>query len=178
LAGSGPLVNRLAGGWTTSALVDYYTGQPFRVGAANPYWPLWGNIYPQFNLTGFAHSNNPRKYVPVGAGEAPPQDFYMPASVATNPEPGVLPPSPYTSRLRCPGQANENATFLKNDKVGPDGKYNISIRMDFYNLFNRHYYNIQGCGGSSASIGASNFGQILGVGDNPRTGQFAIRLDF
>jgi hypothetical protein len=179
LATQGAVVNRLAGGWTAAGLFDYYTGQPFRVAAANPYWPLWGNIYPQFNLTGFKKPNNPGKYVPVGSGgTVPTQDYYMPSTVASNPAAGFLPLSPYTSRLRCPGQANENTTFLKNDKVGPDGKFNVSFRADFYNLFNRHYYNIQGCGGTSASIGSPTFGEILGVGDNPRQGQFAIRLDF
>ncbi|MGP8187375.1 MAG: carboxypeptidase regulatory-like domain-containing protein [Terracidiphilus sp.] len=174
-----PAVRTAIGGWTATALLDYYTGQPFRVGAANPYWPLWGDIYPQFNLTGYKGPSNPGKYVPVGSsGTVPAQDYYMPSSVASNPAAGYLPPSPYNSRLRCPGQANENTTFLKNDKVGPEGKYNLSLRMDFYNLFNRHYYNIEGCGGTSASIGSSSFGEILGVGDNPREGQFAIRLDF
>jgi hypothetical protein len=165
--------------WAATALLNYYTGQPFRVGAANPYWPLWGDIYPQFNLTSYKGPTNPGHYVPVGpSGTVPLQDYYMPSTVASNPSAGYLPPSPYNSRLRCPGEANENTTFLKNDKVGPDGKYNVSIRMDFYNVFNRHYYNIQGCGGNPASIGSPTFGEILGVQDNPRTAQFAIRLDF
>ncbi|MFZ2024120.1 MAG: TonB-dependent receptor domain-containing protein [Terracidiphilus sp.] len=174
-----PAVRTVIGGWTATTLVDYYTGQPFRVGAADPYWPLWGNIYPQFNLTGYKGPTNPGKYVPVGSSGTPPTyDFYMPSSVASNPAAGFLPLSPYTSRLRCPGQANENTTFLKNDKVGPDGKYNVSLRMDFYNLFNRHYYNIEGCGGNTAQIGSPTFGEILGVQDNPRSAQFAVRLDF
>jgi hypothetical protein len=167
------------GGWQTSGLVSYYTGQPFRVGAANPYWPLWADIYPQFNLNSYKGPTHPGHYVPVGSGgTVPAQDYYMSSAVASNPAAGYLPPSPYTSRLRCPGQANENVTFLKNNRVGPDGKYNLSMRMDFYNAFNRHYYNIQGCGGTSASIGSPTFGEILGVQDNPREGQFAIRLDF
>jgi hypothetical protein len=178
-AAQNPAVRTVIGGWTATTLLDYYTGQPFRVAASNPYWPLWGNIYPQFNLAGYKGPTNPGHYVPVGSsGVAPAQDFYMATTVATNPVAGVLPPSPYNSRLRCPGQANENTTFLKNDKVGPDGRYNISLRMDFYNLFNRHYYNIEGCGGNSASIGSSTFGEILGVQDNPRSAQFAVRLDF
>jgi len=102
----------------------------------------------------------------------------MPATVASNPDPGILPPSPTNSRLRCPGQANENSTLLKNERVGPEGKYVVSIRADFYNLLNRHYYNIDGCGGSHAAIDSANFGEITGVQDNPRQGQFAIRLDF
>ena len=179
LAAGTPVVRAIVGGWTLGGVVSYYTGQPFEVGAADPYWPLWGNIYPQFNLAGYKGPSSPKNYVPVGAnGTPPPQDFYMPSSVASNPAPGSLPPSPATSRLRCPGGANENSTLIKNNKVGPDGKYNLSVRLDFYNLFNRHYYNIQGCGGSRAAIDAGNFGEILGVQDNPRSGQFAIRLDF
>ena len=60
---------RAHGDWRLDCdeLVDYYTGQPFRVGAADPYWPLWGNIYPQFNLTGYKGPTNPGKYVPVGS---------------------------------------------------------------------------------------------------------------
>ena len=179
LANQNKVVNEIVGGWTVAGTVDYYTGQPFEVGAANAYWPLWGNIYPQFNLAGYTGPSNPRNYVPIGASATPPaQNFYMPASVASNPPVGVLPPSPSTSSLACPGQASENSSLLKNDRVGPDAKYRISLRVDFYNLFNRHYYNIEGCAGSRAAIGASNFGEILGVSDNPRQGQFAVRLDF
>jgi hypothetical protein len=179
LATQGPVVNSLVSGWTVAGVVNYYTGQPFMVGAANPYYPLWGNIYPVFNLFNYKGPSNPRRYVPVGSSDTPPpQDFYMPSTVASNPALGVLPPSPTNSKLRCPGQANENSTFLKNQRVGPEGKYVVSFRADFYNLFNRHYYNIEGCGGIRAGIGSSNFGEILGVQDNPRQGQFAIRLDF
>jgi hypothetical protein len=184
LATQGPLVNTLVNGWTIGGLVSYYTGQPFEVSASDAYWPLWGNIYPQFNVTGFK-TNDPHHYVPIGpSGQIPDSDYYMPTSVASQPAAGVLPLSPTNSRLRCPGQANENSTLMKNNRVGPDGRYNVSIRLDFYNLLNRHYYDIQGCGGNRQAInsGLSSdgtlFGEILGVQDNPRTGQFAIRLDF
>jgi hypothetical protein len=179
LAGQNRVVNGIVGGWTITGMVVYNTGQPFQSGAANPYWPLWGDIYPQFNLTGYTGPSNPRKYVPVPVGGTPPPgNFYMPQSVVSNPAPGVLPPSPDISALRCPGQANENTSLLKNFFMGSDGQYRLSFRTEFYNLFNRHYYNIQGCAGNIASIGAANFGEILGVNDNPRQGQFAIRFDF
>jgi hypothetical protein len=179
MAGQNRIVNGVVSGWTLAGIVLYNTGQPFGVGAANPYWPLWGDIYPQFNLNGFAGPSSPGKFVPVPVGSSPPPgNFYMPQSVASNPALGFLPPSPSTSALRCPGQANENVSLLKNFAMGSDGQYRLSFRTEFYNLLNRHYYNIHGCGGSRASIGASNFGQITGVADNPRQGQFAIRFDF
>jgi hypothetical protein len=178
LATQNPMVTGLVSGWTVAGVVSYYTGQPFAVGASNPYWPLWGNIYPVYHPNAGRHSN-PGGFVPLQPGENPgPKNFYMPASVASNPAPGYLPPSPTNGTLRCPGQANENSTLQKNERMGPDGKYAVSIRADFYNLFNRHYYNIVGCGGNRAAIGAADFGEILGVQANPRQGQFAVRLDF
>jgi hypothetical protein len=66
--------------------------------------------------------------------------------------------------------------------VGSDGQYKLSFHVEFYNLFNRHYYDINGCGGNKSLIQPAgptdNFGEIFGMTDNPRTGQFAIRFDF
>jgi Carboxypeptidase regulatory-like domain/TonB dependent receptor-like, beta-barrel len=178
LASQNRIVNGVLGGWTITGVVLYNTGQPFEPSAANPYWPLWGDIYPVFNLTGFNGPSSPGGFVPVGpSGNVPATNFYMPADIASNPAPGVLPPSPVTSALRCPGQANEDASILKDFPMS-EGRYRLSFRAEFYNLFNRHYYNIDGCGGTHTSIGASNFGEITGVADNPRQGQFAVRFEF
>jgi hypothetical protein len=175
------VTNAIIGGWTVAGIVNYYSGQPFHIGAADPYWPIWGNIYPQFNLTGYTGPNGTKHFVPLAAGATsiPPGNMYMPTSVATNPAPGVLPPYPVSSSLRCPGQKNENASLLKDFTMGAEGQYRLSFRTEFYNLLNRHYYNINGCGGNNSNgIGAANFGEIFGVADNPRTGQFAIRFEF
>jgi len=106
-------------------------------------------------------------------------DFYMPSTVASNPANGQLGTGPAAiSALRCPGGANENVSLLKYLPFGAEDQYKLSFRAEFYNVFNRHTYNINGCGGNRTSIGADNFGQITGVADNPRTGQFAVRFEF
>ncbi|HEY3973461.1 MAG TPA: carboxypeptidase regulatory-like domain-containing protein [Candidatus Sulfotelmatobacter sp.] len=185
LAGQNRIVNRIVGGWTLSGLVLYTSGQPFQAVVNNQYWPMWGNLYPNFNLQGFSGPSNPRHFVPIPSGQTiiPPQDIYMPQSVASAPAPGTLGTGPLDlSALRCPGQANENASILKYVPMGSEGQYKLSFRAEFYNLFNRHYYNINGCGGNKSLIqtpgNMDTFGEILGVIDNPRTGQFAIRFDF
>lgn len=181
VVGQNRLLNAVVSGWTITGVFDYHTGQPFHVGASNPYWPMWGNIYPVFNLTGFKGALGTSHFVPVpdNASTIPAGNFYMPAEVASNPAVGELPPSPASSRLRCPGQKNEDASILKNFGIGENGRYRLQFRAEFYNLLNRHYYNINGCGGNNNnSVGASNFGQIFSVADNPRTGQFGIRFDF
>ena len=179
-ASEGRVVNGIVGGWTLAGIVLYYTGQPFEVGVQNPYYPQWGNLYPDFNLSGFTGPSNPRKFQVVQPNQSVPSvDFYMPATVASAPTSGELGTGPATdSDLRCPGAANENVSLLKYFPFGADGRYKLSFRAEFYNVFNRHQYNINGCGGNRATIGAANFGQIFGVLDNPRTGQFALRFDF
>ncbi|HLV86854.1 MAG TPA: carboxypeptidase regulatory-like domain-containing protein [Candidatus Sulfotelmatobacter sp.] len=176
------VVNSIVGGWTIAGIVNYYSGQPFHVGAADPYWPLWGNLYPVFNVSGYNGPNSTKHFVPLASGYSgaiPATNVYMPADVASNPATGVLPGSPTSSRLRCPGAASENASLLKDFTMGGEGQYRLSFRTEFYNLFNRHYYNINGCSGNNSNgVGASNFGQIFGVQDNPRQGQFAIRFEF
>ncbi len=181
LNGGNRLANAVAGGWTMTGLLQYNSGQPFEVSAANPYWPLWGDIYPQFNLTGYTGPSSTKHFVPLAAnwqGPPPATNIYMPSTVAGNPAAGVLPPSPATSALRCPGQANENASLLKSFGMGSEGQYRLQFRTEFYNLLNRHYYLIQGCSSLRSDVGASNFGQILSVMDNPRNAQFGIRFDF
>jgi len=181
LASQGRIVNGILGNWTMAAILLYYSGQPFRTSvSSNTFYPLWGNILPNYNLSGYTGPSNPNQYqVPQANQPVPAMDFYMPSSVASNPPDGQLGTGPAAiSALRCPGGANENVSLLKYFPFGAEDRYRLSFRAEFYNVFNRHTYNIEGCGGNTASIGADNFGQILGVADNPRTGQFAIRFEF
>lgn len=176
----GRALNAFVSGWHVSGLFKYYSGQPFQAVVANPYWPSWGTFYPNFDLTGFTGPSDPRKYQVVPAGQNPPPgNFYMPQSVASAPAPGQLGTGPGAiSTLRCPSGANEDASILKYFSMGADGQYKLSFRAEYFNLFNRHYYDINGCGGSKATIGQSNFGQINGVNSDPRIGQFAVRFTF
>jgi len=57
--------------------------------------------------------------------------------------------------------------ILKYFSMAPDGQYKLSFRAEYFNLFNRHYYDINGCGGRKATIGQNNFGQIFGVNSDP-----------
>jgi hypothetical protein len=187
LSNQGRVVNAIVSGWTMSGLVLYTSGQPFRASVNNPYYPLWGNFYPNFNLSGFTGPGDPSKYQagPCGQPGLPACLFYLPQSIASSPIPSDPTKSPVLlgngpaaiSALRCPGFANENASILKYFSMGSEGQYKLSFRTEFYNLFNRHTYVINGCGYGS-QVGAPNFAQVVGVNDNPRTGQFAVRFTF
>jgi len=189
LSGKRGFVNGVVGGWQVASLVRYNTGQPIQIGVNNPFWPVWGNFYPNFHHTGVFGPFNPSGYSAQAAATNPNYVFnYFSPSIATSPiGPASANYTPitfgtggaYDSALRCPGSANENASLLKYLSFGQDGRYQLAMRVEFYNLFNRHYYGVLGCGGTGSTvIGSSNFAEVLGVQDNPRTGQFGIRFTF
>jgi len=186
LSGKGGFVNGLIGGWQVSALVSYFSGQPFHITINEPFYPIWGTFYPNFNPTGTFGPFSPGGFSGVKAA-APGSNYYYPyfaKSVATAPVSvdgsvvGFGSGGAYNDALRCPGQANENASLLKYLSFGADGKYQLSMRVEFYNLFNRHTYSILGCGGSSTNVGDANFAAVTGVNSSPRTGQFGLRFTF
>jgi Carboxypeptidase regulatory-like domain len=185
LTDKGSLVNRLVGGWQVSGIVLYTSGQPFHIGINEPFYPIWGAFYPNFNSHP-ASPANPHGF--SGADAAAPNSTYyypyFPQSVATAPVStdgtvvGFGSGGAYDGNLRCPGQANENFSLLKYLSFGAEGKYQLSMRVEFYNLFNRHTYSILGCAGTQTNIGDSNFAAVTGVNSSPRTGQFGIRFTF
>ena len=177
-------VNAVVGGWRANTLLLYTSGQPFHIGINEPFYPIWGTFYPNFNpnppaalgtggFSGAQALTNPSYYFP-----------YFGKSVATAPVStdatvvGFGSGGAYNGALRCPGQANEDVSLLKYFKMGSDGQYQLSMRVEFYNLFNRHYYNILGCGGSQTNIGDGNFAAVTGVTSSQREGQFGLRFIF
>jgi carboxypeptidase family protein len=178
LADKQRFVNAVVSGWQLSGLLLYTSGQPFRIGVNEPFYPIWGNFYPNFHPS----AGGPADPHAFQGGAGAPILHYYPAGVATTPINGNTVAfgtgQAYSSALRCPGSANENASALKYFSMGPDGRYQLSLRVEFYNLFNRHSYGILGCGGTSTTIGDGSFAKVTGVNSSPRTGQFAARFTF
>jgi hypothetical protein len=183
LSDSSPVLNALVGGWSLNGLVLYASGQPFQVSLNNPYYPLWGDFYPNFSVKSGDGPYSPGKYI---AGGSP--VYYFSSSVASSPIPQDPTTSPVafgagptnSSSLRCPGIASEDASVLEYFSCGAENHYQLSLRVEFYNIFNRHSYEINGCG-YSTQIGSQNFGQVVGVNDTgtpARQGQFGARFTF
>lgn len=192
LSSSSGLMNGFVGGWQVSGLVLYTSGQPFDIGVNEPFYPIWGTFYPNFNTKG-AYAVSPKGFNAIDAANATasnPYNFrYYTSAVASAPVAydasavGFGSGGPYDGALRCPGQAMENASLLKYLSFGADGRYQLSLRVEFYNLFNRHTYSILGCGGVQTHVGYpnatdANFGDVTGVNSAPRTGQFGARFTF
>lgn len=185
LSNRGSLVDRLVGGWQLSSLLLYTSGQPIQIALNEPFYPIWGNFYPNFNPNPPGHAN-PTGFNATLAAQ-PMSNYvysYFQQAVATAPVNtsgtvvGFGSGGPYDGALRCPGDANEDASVLKYFTFGAEGRYQLSMRVEYYNLFNRHYYSILGCGGTKTQIGNANFTAVTGVNTTPRQGQFGLRFTF
>jgi hypothetical protein len=75
--------------------------------------------------------------------------------------------------------AAENISLMKKFGIGKEGKYQAQLRAEFYDAFNRHYFNAP-----DTAPWDGTFGQVTGVSWAPnmqysnRVGQLAARFDF
>ncbi|HUI43679.1 MAG TPA: TonB-dependent receptor [Terriglobia bacterium] len=177
LTGKGRVANAIVNGWTVSGLMLYASGQPLSFSSSNYYYyPAWAATYLNYDLSGYNGSKfNSSSFVPITDSEHPPAaDQYFPATVAVNPAYGQLGTGPARiDALRGPGIVSENASLLKYFRFGHDGRYALSFRAEFYNLFNRHAF-----GNPNTDVSSPEFGYITGVNSAPRTGQFGARFQW
>ncbi len=102
----------------------------------------------------------------------------------------------YYNNYRWQRQPAESMSFARNFRIGKEGRYNLNLRGEFQNIFNRHFFSApsvtnpsattltanafnQGAAGTGAL--SSGFGYVSflnGAGDTPRSGQIVARFTF
>jgi hypothetical protein len=165
------------GGWTAGTIVSYgNAGQMGAVGSTN-YYPGWSAVYTDVA----AHPNFKNtftKYTPgwnptVSGAKPDPNSLFFDPTNFSNPTYGQLGNSPTLfSNWRGWAAPQENASLLKKTKFGSDGRYVVTLRAEFFDLFNRHYWD-----NPNTSFGTGYFGHVTGVYGN-RTGQLGARFEW
>jgi hypothetical protein len=171
------LVDEFVGGWGVSAIVSYYNGgQQGAIWGTNYYpgwtnngWGPWSNLAPHPDF-----SNKFKKYNPLwdpSQGPDPDSLFVDPANWSTAPV-GQLGNSPKYYPWRGWAAPSENASLTKKFRIGSGERYATSIRADFFDLLNRHYWN-----NPDENLSDPAFGHVNGVSGN-RTMQIGARFQF
>jgi Carboxypeptidase regulatory-like domain len=177
LSDRGKFVNGLVSGWRLAGLVLYASGAPLSFFSSNYYYyPAWAATYVNYNLAGYNGPQfNPKNFTPPTASDpAPAQDTYIPKTVAANPTYGDFGTGPARiDALRGFGIKSENASLMKNTFFGPEGRFRLQLRVEFYNIFNRHTFD-----NPSTDLTSPTFGLITGVNSLPRQGQFGVRFEW
>jgi len=167
LGDAGSALNGLVGGWTLTTGFHYNTGTPMRI-TANTWYPGINNVYS--NYTAGCDVNQHFNGKPGGT--------YFNTTCFSNPAYGSFGNAPgYLSNLRNPGLATEDLGVNKAIAFGSDGRYKLSLRLQMFNVFNRH-----GFGGPNTTIGSPDFGKVMPYSLNgapgPRQGQIGARFTF
>jgi len=136
---------------------------------------LWAETYANYNLAGYSGSklNEGSFQQPTGA-TLPASDQYFPSTVAANPTYGELGQGPARiDALRGFGIKSENASLLKNTYFGAEGRFLLQLRVEFYNIFNRHSFS-----NPNTTLNSPDFGYVTSVSSTPRNGQFGVRFQW
>lgn len=173
LNGSG-FLNQIVGGWQFSGVLSYSGGYPF--GAYNGYNPLYANfgdrpnIVPGVKLQTYSYGRSKDFF----KGKLPTQPVQFPTNAFVNTGPWALGDAVRSyAGLRTPPLRIENFDFIKTFPI--EGRVHISLRLDYFNAFNRTQ--LQGPDGNSTD---STFGQITNTSSqiSNRQGQATFRIEF
>ncbi len=99
--------------------------------------------------------------------------------------------APYYNNFRWQRQPQESMNFGRNFRFGPESRYNLFVRIEFQNIFNRTflsqpstfnpYIPVSTTNYNGTSINNFGFGSITtlnGAGTSPRSGQMVVRFTF
>jgi hypothetical protein len=99
--------------------------------------------------------------------------------------------APFYNNFRWQRQPAESMSFARNFRVGKEGKYNLQVRAEFQNIFNRLFLSMPSIANpnlpitttnyNGTAINSTGFGSVAtlnGIGDQPRSGQIIARFQF
>jgi len=162
-AGASHLADQFIGGWSLNGDFHYNTGTPISIHSTNNY-PGFNSVY--VNLVSGCKLTN---------GSTALYKQWLNTSCFQNPAAAQLGTGGnFLAGIRNPGLATEDLGLHKSLGLGPEGQYNLTFRMEFFNVFNRHQL-----AGPVTNLSDPNFGRIIDYsGFGGRVGQFGARLTF
>jgi hypothetical protein len=97
--------------------------------------------------------------------------------------------APFYNNYRWQRQPAESMSFGRNFRMGPEGRYNLFVRAEFQNIFNRVFFSAPLTGytnpaaplTSAAGVLTGGYGTVAtlgGAGAQPRQGQVVARFTF
>jgi hypothetical protein len=190
------IVSQMVHNWTIATVLRYQSGQlieiPSSVNGLGNELPNVSTYVTQVPGQSFWASGITPNCHCFNAQE---QLVLNPAAFTQTPVGSFSPTEPYLNNFRWMREPAENMSFGRIFAFGKEGRYNIQVRAEFQNIFNRHFYSLPGSsffGPNQANslttptlygngVLTSGYGFITtagGAGDTPRNGQLVARFTF
>jgi hypothetical protein len=173
LAGNaGRVTNAILGGWSVSAVLNYFSGLPLGfLGSAPLSGQGWNGAVNRANVAPGELKADFDKSRFNFANTRAPENTYVNKSLFSDPAPLTLGTgAPRYTQVRDFGTINEDFGLQKNTRISE--KVRFQLRAEFLNVFNRHQF-----GGINTTVTNPAFGQVTNVFNN-RQVQVGARLDF
>ena len=166
------VVNAILGGWSTSAIVNYFSGTPLSFSATTPLSGGWNGALNRPNIAAgnlLASGFDKSKF--ELSSTLSPSDTYLNKALFSQPAPLSLGTAArrYT-QARGFGVANEDLALSKGNQLTE--RLRFSLRAEFLDALNRHQL-----GGITTNVNSPSFGQVTSVSGN-RQVQISARIDF
>ena len=160
------VVDKFVAGWGVDGVTTFQSGFPLKITDGNP------NALSNLGLG----TGTIRPDVVAGCNKGGPRSITE--WFNTN---CFIDPAPYTfgdesrtdSTLRQDGVNNFDFAAFKKTYFGPDNKFDVEFRAEFFNIFNRVQF-----AAPNTTLGSAQFGQVSATNNNPRLVQFALRFAF
>ncbi|HKX27067.1 MAG TPA: TonB-dependent receptor [Blastocatellia bacterium] len=172
LSGVRGKTKQLVGGWGIQGVTTFQSGFPLKFTDVNQVQTFGAGARPN-RVAGC----NPAR---SGSAQSRLDGWFDRACFAGAPDFTFGNESRVDPQLRQHGINNFDFALFKTTKFGPDGRYGVQFRTEFFNLFNRVQFGPPTTnfadGGGTANEG--NFGKISSQINNPRLVQFALKFQF
>lgn len=161
----------LLGGWLAGVILDYQSGAPIGAVHARNSYPGWSGVWTDVA----SNANFKNKFQKLDLiNLQDPSNQFVDTTNFSNPADGELGNSPVSyAHWHGWGTSNEDVSLMKRFGFGPHGRYTLTLRGEFFNVFNRHHY-----GGPNLNIASPYFGQVTAATGNPRQGQVGARVSW
>jgi hypothetical protein len=200
------IVSQVVRDWTLGTVLRYQTGALIAVPSSNNQLLAQlgrggGAVFSGFGggttYYNFANGNQNLFSVDPNSHFDPTKQLVLSPGAWVDASPGQFGTSaPYYSNYRWQRQPLENINFGRFFRMGHEGRYQLQIRAEFQNVFNRHFFSAPSAtnpasivtrnnalvqGGPAAGALSAGFGYVSflnGAGDTPRTGVLVARFQF
>lgn len=171
-SGAPKAVDAAIGGWAMAWILNYSSGTPLSFVAPSPLATGWNGATNRDNIAAGDMKNSSYDRTTFNfANTSSSVDTYLNRALFSQPAPLTLGTgAPTYSQILGFGTISENVSLSKNMRFKE--RFRWQLRVEFYNLFNRHQL-----GGINTTITSPLFGQVTTASGN-RTGQIGTRLDF
>jgi hypothetical protein len=163
------VVDKVIGGWGIDGVTIFQKGFPLKISDGNP------NLLSSLGLGTGGIRPDVVSGCDKSAGGSTVAAWFN-TSCFTDPAPYTFGDESRTdATLRQAGINNFDFALFKKTYFGPDNKFNLEFRTEFFNLFNRVQF---AAPNTNFANNNPSFGEVNATNGNPRLIQFALRFAF